>query len=85
MVGIDVSGSEKMTWWAMVPEERALVVSGGVAPTQIDPTKEAKISGQGLIETLQAQELGVCLRGRLWQYQLLSIWRTSACFLSVGS
>lgn len=67
----------------MDPEGRALVVSGGVAPTQIDPRKEEKMSCQGLIETLQARGLGAGLRGRLWQYQLLSIWRISTCSLTV--
>lgn len=84
MAAIVVSGSERMIWWTeMGPEGRALVVSGGAAPTQIDLTKEEKMPGQGLVETLQAQGLGVCLRGRIWQYQLLSIWHISTCSLSV--
>lgn len=75
MVENDVSGSEREE---MVHEGQALVALGDAVPTQIDPR-----TGQGPAETLQAQGLGVCFRGRLWQYQLLSIWRISTCFLSV--
>ena len=74
---IDVSGSERREDSEMVREGRALVASGGADLTQIDPG-----GGQGLAETLQARQSGVCLPGRLWRYQPLSIWRISTCFLS---
>lgn len=65
MAETDVSESEIMNWRAeMVRGERALVTSVDAAPTPVDPTKE-ETSGQGLVETLQGQGSGVCLRERL--------------------
>ena len=82
MVENDVSGSGRMTLGEIARERGALAGSVVAVPREIDPRKEEKAGGQGLIQTLQGLGWVACPRGRPWRYRLLSIWRISTCSLS---